>query len=221
MLAAVPLTALMLTSCSSYGGNDDRAETSVTCEDVLATVVHRERTGDTAGAINAELDWLGDNCPSEYQVFVDYVSTKGMAEQLGAEPCDTLTQYIGPEAIALLSEDGLCSGGAPGSLADLPAGEDQPGGGIAWDEAFNFAGTTQRVCGPFAGSGNSENDVFLNLGHDYPDPERFQILIWDIGAVEPIAIGATVCTSGQVELYNGVAEIVLEPTELDRVEVYG
>ena len=107
------------------------------------------------------------------------------------------------------------------SLADVHAGEDQPGGGIAWDEAANYAGTTQRVCGPFAGSGNSDNDVFLNLGRDYPDPERFQILIWGIGSVEPIAIGATVCASGEVALYNGVAEMVLESTELDRVEVYG
>ena len=106
------------------------------------------------------------------------------------------------------------------SLADVPAGEDQPGGGIAWDEAANYAGTTQRVCGPFAGSGNSDNDVFLNLGRDYPDPERFQILIWDIGSVEPIAIGATVCASGEVALYNGVAEMTLDSAELGRVEVY-
>ena len=108
-----------------------------------------------------------------------------------------------------------------GSLANVPAGGDQPGGGIAWDEAANYAGTTQRVCGPLAGSGTSDDDVFLNLGHDYPDPERFTIVIWDIGSVEPIAIGATVCTSGEIVLYKGVAQIELESTELGRVEVYG
>ena len=77
------------------------------------------------------------------------------------------------------------------------------------------------MCGPFAGSGNSGNDVFVNLGRDYPDVERFQILIWDIGSVDPIAIGATVCVTGAIGLYKGVAEITLEPTELARVEVYG
>ena len=108
-----------------------------------------------------------------------------------------------------------------GSLANVPAGETQPGGGIAWDEAANYAGTTQRVCGPLAGSGISDDDVFLNLGRDYPDPERFQILIWDIGSVEPILIGATVCASGEVALHDGVAEIVLESSEFGRVEVLG
>ena len=94
-------------------------------------------------------------------------------------------------------------------------------GSIAWDEAADYAGTTQRVCGPFAGTGNSGNDVFLNLGRDYPDPERFQILIWDIYSVEPIPIGATVCATGRVAIYKGVTEMVLETDEIGSVQVYG
>ena len=95
-----------------------------------------------------------------------------------------------------------------------PVVESQPGGGIAWNEAANYAGTTQRVCGPLAGSGNSTDDVFLNLGRDYPDPARFQIVIWDIGAVEPIPYGTTLCTSGQITLYKGVAQIELTTPSL-------
>jgi hypothetical protein len=96
--------------------------------------------------------------------------------------------------------------------------EDQPGGGIPWDEAVNYAGTTQRVCGPLAGSGNSNDDVFLNLGRDYPDAERFQIVLWDIGGVEAIPYGSTLCTSGPVTLHEGVAQIELQSAS--SVEIY-
>ena len=99
-----------------------------------------------------------------------------------------------------------------------PAADNQPGGGIAWHEAANHAGTVQRVCGPLAGSGNSTDDVFLNLGRDYPDPERFQIVLWDVGGVEPIPYGATLCTYGQITLYKGVAQIELETASL--VQIY-
>jgi hypothetical protein len=218
ILIAVPMTVLLLTSCSNYGGSNNRSEPSITCDDVLSTVVHRERTGDTAGAINSEIDWLSRNCSATYDIFVDYASAKGMAEQFGPDTCDSLTQHIGRESIALLSEDGLCSGGSTGSLADAPDVESQPAGGIAWDKTVKFAGTTQRVCGPLAGTGTSNDDVFLNLGRDYPDPERFQIVIWDVGGVEPIPYGTTLCTSGQITLYKGVAQIELQSA--GQVQIY-
>jgi hypothetical protein len=107
-------------------------------------------------------------------------------------------------------------GSAP--VDPAPVVENQPGGGIAWDEAANYAGTTQRVCGPFAGSGNSNDDVFLNLGRDYPDQQRFQIVLWDVGSVEPIPYGATLCASGQITQYEGVAQIELKSASM--VEIY-
>jgi hypothetical protein len=140
------------------------------------------------------------------------------AQQSAPETCNFLTQHIGQESITLLSEDNLCTGGTTESLAEAPAVETQPGGAIAWNDAVNYAGTTQRVCGPLAGDGNSNDDVFLNLGRDYPDPQRFQIVLWDIGGVEPIPYGATLCTSGQISLYEGVAQIELESA--GKVEIY-
>lgn len=218
ILVAAPLAVLLLTSCSSYGGGEHVSEPSITCEDVQTTVVHRVRTGDTAGAINSEMDWLSSNCSAAYSIVVDYISEKGSAENFGPDTCDSLAQYIGPESIALLSADGLCSGTTSGSLADTLEVETQPGGGVAWNEAGGYAGTTQRVCGPLAGAGNSTDDVFLNLGLDYPDPARFQIVLWDIGSVEPIPSGATLCTSGQITLYEGVAQIELRSAS--SVEIY-
>ncbi|MBC9927165.1 hypothetical protein [Leucobacter sp. CX169] len=103
-------------------------------------------------------------------------------------------------------------------LLSAPAPETQPGGGIPWNQAVDHAWTTQRVCGPLAGSGNSYDDVFLNLGRDYPDPKRFQIVVWDIGSLESIAGSATLCTSGQITLYEGVAQIEL--TDPSLIEIY-
>src|SRR5690606_28176000 len=130
-----------------------------------------------------------------------------------AMDCSELSARIRPEALALVNEDGPCGDGAA-----LPRANEQPGGGIAWTDAVNYAGTSQRVCEPLAGAGVSDADVFLNLGLDYPDPGRFQIIIWDVGALEPIPFGSTLCTSGVITLYHGVAQIELKDPTL--VEIY-
>lgn len=84
--------------------------------------------------------------------------------------------------------------------------------------AADDAGTTQRVCGPLAGSGNSNDDVFLNLGCHFPDAERFLIVLWDIGGLEPVPYGATLSTAGPVTLDEGVVQIELRSASL--VEIY-
>jgi hypothetical protein len=165
------------------------------------------RADDNSGATDSKFQWLTENCSTEYEILVDYTSERGSAQgAFGPQSCDELTQYLVPEAIDLLRADGICTSGA---AAAAPPPVEQPGGGIAWNEAVRYAGTEQRVCGPLAGGGNSEDDVFLNLGLDYPDPERFQIVVWDVGGLEPIAGGSTLCTSGVITLYNGVAQIEL------------
>jgi hypothetical protein len=170
------------------------------------------------GSINSELNWLVKNCSAEYAIFTDYVSAKAAAQSTGVGTCGSLVQYIRAEAIALLSDDGLCSGGPAGPPTESPTSVGQPGGSISWDDAVNHAGTTQRVCGPLAGTGNSNDDVFLDLGREYPDPERFQIVLWDIGSLAPIPLGATLCTSGPITLYEGIPQIELRSST--QVEIY-
>ena len=85
----------------------------------------------------------------------------------------------------------------------------RPPGSISWSEAINHIGSTQYVCGPLVNGGTSGDDVFLNLGRGYPDVERFTIVIWDIGDVESVASGTTVCTEGLITSYEGVAQIEL------------
>ena len=93
----------------SVGSSSSRASAK-SCSTLFNSILSRERVGDTAGAINAELDALGDSCPSRYQVFVDYVSIKGSARAAGASACSEYRTYdLRPAAIALARKDGFCS----------------------------------------------------------------------------------------------------------------
>ena len=88
-------------------------------------------------------------------------------------------------------------------------------GSIDWSEAVDHVGRRATVCGPLVNDGTSRDDVFLNLGRGYPDKKRFQIVLWDVGAVEEIPRGTTLCTTGVITLYRGVAQIELDdPSEV-------
>lgn len=95
---------------------------------------------------------------------------------------------------------------------ELQRPDPQPGGGLTWDQAIFHVGTVKRVCGPLASVRSSDDDVFLNIGRDYPDATRFTIVIWDVGGVEYIEPGATLCTEGVITTYQGVAQIELRTT---------
>jgi hypothetical protein len=204
-------SALLLTGCSY--GSSSKSHQAPDCDGVLASALQGVRADDTSGATDSKFQWLTENCSRQYEILVDYTSARGSAQGMfGPDSCDELTQYLVPEAIGLLRADGLCTSGSAAAAAPAPV--EQPGGGISWNEAVGYAGTEQRVCGPLAGDGYSQDDVFLNLGLDYPDPGRFQIVVWDVGGLEPIAHGSTLCTSGVITLYNGVAQIELEDPRL-------
>ncbi len=91
---------------------------------------------------------------------------------------------------------------------------------VPWTEARGQVGRTLCVEGPVASVGASAGgDVFLNLGRAYPDPGRFTIFIAarHVGKFEAAfgarfwtrLTGKTVQASGEVRLYQGVAEIAL------------
>lgn len=92
------------------------------------------------------------------------------------------------------------------------------GRGIPWNEAINYVGSTQRVCGPLATLRTDDDDVFLNIGRDYPDTGRFVIVVWDVGALEPIPAGKTLCTTGMITYWQGIAEIELR--DPSRIEIW-
>jgi hypothetical protein len=215
----VGAVVLLCTGCSPYRSSDYVSEPRVTCDEVLASVVSLVRSGDPDGAINSRFDWLADNCSNEYEIAVDYASSRGLTAVFDAQACATLTEHVRAEAMALLNQDGFCSSNAANGLLDDPSWQGgQPGGGIAWSDAIGYAGSSQRVCGPLVDSGSSQDDVFLDLGLPYPDQNRFQLVIWDVGGLEPIAYGSTLCTSGLITVYEGVAQIELYDPGL--IEIY-
>lgn len=88
-----------------------------------------------------------------------------------------------------------------------PGRDDAPAGSVDWSRAAEHVGRRTMVCGPLVNDGTSKDDVFLNLGLGYPDKDRFTIVIWDVGAVEEVLRGTTLCITGVVTLYDGVAQI--------------
>jgi len=227
---SVAVVLPLLAACYGYGGSSSSSSydagsggTAATCDDVFNSALQRESRGDTSGTINSEIDWLGRNCSTQYDTLIGYISTKATIDPGNLESCDVWLERIGLGAAELLWDDRLCTAESTETETEPDAGSgssgQQPGGGIAWDEAISYVGTSQRVCGPLAGSGNSTDDVFLNLGRDYPDRGRFQIVIWDVGSLEPIAYGSTLCTTGVITNYEGVAQIELNDPGM--VEIYG
>lgn len=111
--------------------------------------------------------------------------------------------------------------GGPGALlSDDRATCDDP---TPWDEAHNAAGRTAAVAGPVAHAAY-EPDVrgeptFVNLGSAYPDPERFDVVVfpdvreqWGAPPEEAVS-GQRVCVRGFVDVRDGVPQIVLEAPE--------
>ena len=213
---------LSVTGCSRpTSSSNSSGSQAVSCIDVAASVIQRERVGDTAGAINSEIQWLSDNCDEEYDIVIGYISTAGLAKgQFGPVTCDfLLSRNIHPESVRLLRADGHCTGsGSEAPSTDASAQSQWPNGGLAWDQAVNYVGTTQRVCGPLMSMRTSADDVFLNIGRDYPDSQRFVVVVWDIGGVRSESPGVTICASGTITSYNGIAQIELR--DLGPIEIW-
>jgi len=186
--------------------------------DLTISLMRSGQTGNGHDELSDAIETMRTSvCPDQWDVFNDYSSEKTMAEQFGLDPCaNPYAHNIEPDAIQLLREDGFCTGRSRSPL--LSSTRPLPSGGIAWRDAAHKVGTNQRICGPLVSIRNSNDDVFLNLGYDYPDPGRFTIVIWDIGALEPIPSGTTVCTTGVISLFDGVLQIELRSAS--DVELY-
>lgn len=97
---------------------------------------------------------------------------------------------------------------------------------LRWNEARNYDGQTQCVCGPvvdtFYASRSNGAPTFLNLGENRNSPNRFTVVIW--GEYRPnfdrppeqAYRGKTICVTGRIRLYRGVPEIQIKsPAEIE------
>jgi len=97
---------------------------------------------------------------------------------------------------------------------------------IEWDKAGLYIGKFKTVCGPVVSaryaSSSAGQPTFLNIGKDYPAPERFTVVIWGKNRgnfpfkPEDYYTGKTVCVAGLIKEYGGVPEIeVSSPSQIE------
>lgn len=97
---------------------------------------------------------------------------------------------------------------------------------FSWQDAGFYHGERVTVCGPVVGthyaSSSNGHPTFLNLGEDYPSPDRFVVVIWGENReqfpddFENDYYGETICVTGEVEEYEGVYQMEVErPGDVD------
>ena len=97
---------------------------------------------------------------------------------------------------------------------------------ILWNDASEYLGEERTVCGPVVGTHFADNSrgrpTFLNIGEDYPSPDRFVVLIWgeyrDNFSRKPEKFyeGKTICAEGEIQEYEGIFEIeVRSPADIE------
>jgi hypothetical protein len=100
-----------------------------------------------------------------------------------------------------------------------------PAGAISWDKAKDHIGDRATVWGPVAGTKygatSGGQPTWLNIGKDYPSPERFVVIIWGKNrgnfphAPEVYYLGKTIYVTGLITEYNGIPQIeVKQPSEI-------
>jgi hypothetical protein len=92
---------------------------------------------------------------------------------------------------------------------------------VAWPNARDhegehgiYSGEVQSVR---VATGESGSPTFLNIGADYPDSDRLTVVVWGEDADKfgdlTYFEGRDVCVEGAVQLYEGVAQIVVDDAD--------
>ncbi len=99
-------------------------------------------------------------------------------------------------------------------------------GAVLWQDAANYVGEVETVCGPVAEThqetGPRGQPTFINVGRSFPEPDRFTVVIWEEHranfdeAPDRAYDGETICVTGEIELYEGVPQIeVQRPAQIE------
>src|ERR1700677_3862488 len=78
---------------------------------------------------------------------------------------------------------------------------------IVWDQAKNYIGQTVTVTGPVVGTHDFGGPAVLNVGYDYPNPDRFTVFIpadKRSGMPQDLDNGKTITVTGKVTMYRNV-----------------
>ena len=156
-----------------------------------------------------------------------YTAGLDQAEVSQEESTETEAEAEEPIETAELDEKEPAST-QPVSLPDEEEGDQdgKPSGAFHWYVAKNHIGEWITAYGTVVGtrwaSTSNGKPTFLNVGKDYPSPDRFAIVIWidNRGKFsqppEDYYLGKTICVSGLVDTYQGVVQIeVQDPSQLE------
>jgi hypothetical protein len=90
---------------------------------------------------------------------------------------------------------------------------------VPWHQAADVEGDRTTVRGPVVDTRYAANingqPTFLNVGREFPDPERFTVVIWgDVrtqfsDAPDDLFGGREICVAGDVQIYEGSPQIEL------------
>lgn len=197
------------------------------CVSDYAYLLQNESYGHNAQNSHVWADFSVD-CPSEVEALSAYLAARETVRSAGND-CAGLHESVDATLLAKLESYGECDGvpladqyeAEPQSTnepiseprtSETPAKPVWPGGdAISWNEAGAHVGTVQRVCGPLVSVRDDDHGVYLNIGHDYPNIRRFTVIFWNVAWIDPIDSGATICTTGDIINYEGVAQIHTAP----------
>ena len=98
---------------------------------------------------------------------------------------------------------------------------------ITWSEAASYVGEHATVCGPVISAryvpSSKGAPTFINVGADYPDENRFTVVIWgndrELFGPSPESdyLGETICVTGAIILFDRIVEIeVSDPSQIAR-----
>jgi DNA/RNA endonuclease YhcR with UshA esterase domain len=97
---------------------------------------------------------------------------------------------------------------------------------VSWQRASSLVGRVATIRGRVAGTryaaSSNGSPTFLNLGVNYPNPNRFTVLIRienraAFGRPEVRCRGRIICVRGRVQNYQGVPEIIARSTSQIRI----
>ena len=142
-----------------------------------------------------------------------------------------IRSLFAPILIVLFALAAACAGG---TTTTTPTVQDQITDGacpeaMTWDQAIQNVGERATVQGPVVGtryaSGSNGQPTFLNVGRDFPNPDRFTVVIWgDTRDNFPFAPeveydNRTICVTGLIETFEGVPQIIADtPSDIEIVD---
>ena len=127
---------------------------------------------------------------------------------------------VGALVVAILMGVGRIGSGLIDQSSPGPTGGPDCTEAIAWDDAIDHVGSQETIRGPVAGARYVEDasgqPTFLNLGRDFPDPDRFTVVIWNDVRIqfdqdpEMLFDGQEICVAGEIAMHEGSPQIVLD-----------